>query len=122
MTPASRELPAVFDPSLKLSPAELELDNRFTEAEREVILELYKNSQPLARYAEEGSTDTEIALIFGVPVKALVPFAALLARSRAELNNRIRRAQLAAADKGSPDALEYLTKKYLSAPKKGAKS
>ena len=120
MTKPPSKLAEPFNPSLDLSLAELELDVRFTGLQREVIKGLLADNRLLRHYAEDGATDVELGAIFGIPVTAFAPFSALLAKSRAELKHRIRRAQLAAADHGSPDALTYLAKKYLDRPKKGA--
>lgn len=118
MTRPLRESAAPFDPSLRQTRAELDLDERFTELEREVIKGLFADTAALLRYASEGTTDDELADLFGIPVIAFAPFKALLAKSRAELKHRLRRAHLAAAEKGSPDALAYLTAEYLDPSRK----
>lgn len=89
------------------------MDKSLTAVERDVLEDLFKDSRKLANYAANGATDEELSALLGVPVTALKPFAALLAKSRAELNNRIRRALLTAGDGGSPEALAYLAGKYL---------
>jgi hypothetical protein len=85
-----------------------------TKAELASIAELTnKHSARLAAYAEQGATDAELAAIFGVPVAALAQFEQLLAKSRAELAGRVRRAMLEAGDKGDAYALSYLAEQYL---------
>ena len=74
---------------------------------------LSANTAPLAHAARDGATDAELVAIFGVPASELEKYRALITKSRAELNARIRKAMLAAADKGGPEALAYLAKTYL---------
>jgi hypothetical protein len=77
------------------------------------ILELTQNSRLLSAAVEAGATDDELAALFGVSVSDLKTFEALIAKARAELALRVRRAFLAAAERGNSDALAYLAKKYL---------
>jgi hypothetical protein len=81
------------------------------------LLELGKDTKPLARLAELGCTDGECAAILGVPVSGLVPYEALLAKARGELQARVRRALLKAAEEQhQPEALATLVRMYLTVP------
>jgi hypothetical protein len=80
-------------------------------------LALSADTAALRRQAVDGATDDELVAIYCVPMAEFVAtYGALLAKARADLAGRVRRAMLAAADKGEPVALTYLAETYLSPP------
>lgn len=79
--------------------------------------EISNNPARLARMAEDGASDADLADIFGVPEAALAAqFHPILRKARAELRGRIRRALLQAGDRGESRVLGYLALAYLDAP------
>ena len=78
------------------------------------MLALSKDSAPVLRYAEAGSTNSEIADMLGIEAEDLAAFEAPLRKGRALLRWRIRKALLTSADQHTPVALTYLAATYLA--------
>lgn len=91
--------------------------------ETEAMLALSEDTSALRRLTLDGATDTELAAIYAVPLAEFVAtYGVLLTKARAELNGRVRRYLLAAADKGDGFALAYLAGAYLDGVTDGTRA